>query len=84
MTGEPRTLQQMYFGQLRFLSMSAQDRNSAVEILRILSMFFVVLVHFNRLGINPGIISATGELTLENGIVIWSSPSPLLPSTYLC
>ena len=48
--------------------MSTQDRNSAVEILRILSMFFVVLVHFNRLGINPGIIDATGELTLENGI----------------
>ena len=39
-----------------------------MEILRIVSMLFVVILHFNLHGINPGIISADGNLSYGNAI----------------
>ena len=48
--------------------MSISQRNSNVELLRILCMFFVVLLHFNNHGINADIIGFHGNLTLQNGI----------------
>lgn len=44
------------------------ERNSAVELLRIVSMLFVIVLHFNRWGINHNILEMTGQLTLENSI----------------
>lgn len=44
------------------------ERNSAVELLRIVSMLFVIVLHFNRWGINQSILEMTGRLTLENSI----------------
>lgn len=44
----------------------ATPRNSSVEILRLISMFFVLILHFNHWGINIDILSMSGPLTKEN------------------
>lgn len=43
-------------------------RWSSVELLRILSMFLVVILHFNHWGINPDILEMEGNLTVGNSI----------------
>ena len=48
--------------------MPSKERNSAVEWLRIASMFLVVLLHFNVQGINPKLFSFGGDPSLENMI----------------
>lgn len=44
----------------------SQERNSNIELLRIICMFFVVLLHFNNHGVNINIICFQGELSLQN------------------
>lgn len=43
-------------------------RKSNIELLRILCMFFVVIMHFNNHGCNKSIIYFLGDLNLQNGI----------------
>lgn len=42
------------------------SRLSNIELLRIICMFFVVLLHFNNHGANKDLIFFTGDLTLQN------------------
>ena len=42
------------------------SRLSNIELLRIICMFFVVLLNFNNHGANKDLIFFTGDLTLQN------------------
>ncbi len=46
----------------------ASMRDSNMELLRILCMFFVVLLHFNNHGVADDLLDFQGALTLRNGI----------------
>lgn len=50
------------------VALQKQNRNSAVELLRILCIFMVVVLHFNGRCINSDLWNIQGPLTMRNGI----------------